>query len=374
MANVPKFFIFSLLCRVLFFLSVFEIHFKSPIIHGITDVQVDWISAEPRAKRIVIFIADGLRYDKWQEFITLQPSRFWARTSKGDHCSVGISNTRVPTKTHPGHVALLAGIYEDPSAVFRGWQDNPVDFDSVLNKSSTSVSWGAPDVVLMFRKGGAERHSKFYAYDHDTVDFAEKNASFTDAWVFNEVQKFFEYGDMRMVKPYAVKVTLTNALQLLSQVEALEQMQASSISYRSFPFRELEDRQDRITRIKVFIRSSNFEKAVMEIISLRSLAAEALEYYQFLRKPAMMLSLLCSYVIWLGIVYNCKAWRSLEFCSDEQLYPGPIAEKSPDFRQIRRPVFLVIYALLAFFGTGNLASINSFDPTAVYCFVTIFGN
>ncbi len=36
-----------------------------------------------------------------------------------------------------------------------------------------------------------------------------------------------------------------------------------------------------------------------------------------------------------------------------------------DFPQI----FLLV---TAFFGTGNIASINSFDPTSVYCFLTVF--
>lgn len=65
----------------------------------------------------------------------------------------GIAVASVPTESRPGHISMLAGIYEDPSAIFRGWQDNPVEFDSMINQSGRAYGWGSPDILNLFNKG-----------------------------------------------------------------------------------------------------------------------------------------------------------------------------------------------------------------------------
>ena len=45
---------------------------------------------------------------------------------------------------------------------------------------------------------------------------------------------------------------------------------------------------------------------------------------------------------------------------------------SPSLEDLRRAIFCLLFGLLSFFGVGNIASLNTFDPTSVYCFVTVF--
>lgn len=78
-------------------------------------------------------MADGLRAESFfRDNLDRTPFLRDVILKNGIH---GISHTHVPTESRPGHVALIAGFYEDPSAVLKGWQDNPVDFDSVFNRS-----------------------------------------------------------------------------------------------------------------------------------------------------------------------------------------------------------------------------------------------
>lgn len=108
----------------------------------------------------------------------------------------GISHTRVPTESRPGHVAIIAGFYEDPSAVTQGWKDNPVDFDSVFNRTKHTWAWGAYDIMDIFTKGNVDEHifvSKFDPYDKTFS--ADKSAHLLDEWVFRHVKEFFHVAE-----------------------------------------------------------------------------------------------------------------------------------------------------------------------------------
>lgn len=51
-----------------------------------------------------------------------------------------------------------------------GWKANPVEFDSVFNRSRHTVAFGSPDIVPIFC--GALPHSYWDAYSTEFEDFA----------------------------------------------------------------------------------------------------------------------------------------------------------------------------------------------------------
>ncbi|KAH9617396.1 hypothetical protein KSS87_019132 [Heliosperma pusillum] len=164
-----------------YMLSIFDIYFKTPIVHGMDPVKPRF---SPPAKRLILLVADGLRADKFYEPDEKGNYRApFLRSVIKEKGRWGVSHARPPTESRPGHVAIIAGFYEDPSAVTKGWKANPVEFDSVFNQSHHIFSYGSPDIVPIFC--GALPHSTWNTYPHEFEDFAT-DASFLDEWSFDQ--------------------------------------------------------------------------------------------------------------------------------------------------------------------------------------------
>ncbi|RUS89593.1 hypothetical protein EGW08_002611 [Elysia chlorotica] len=175
--------------HIILFYSIFDIYFTSPLVHGMTPLTVP---NQPPASRLILFVADGLRADKFFEPDENGRSRVpYLRRIIEEEGAWGVSHTRVPTESRPGHVALIAGFYEDVSAVAKGWKENPVDFDSVFNQSRHTWSWGSPDILPMFAKGASGDHVITNCYPADLEDFAGSDMTRLDTWVFDQVKDFF---------------------------------------------------------------------------------------------------------------------------------------------------------------------------------------
>ncbi|GAA5887546.1 hypothetical protein JCM5296_002613 [Sporobolomyces johnsonii] len=205
----------SLVYHLVFASSIFAIWFQSPV------VQVPLrYGTEGLAKRVVLVVGDGLRADKLlqpypnppfrssdplphpltdtahalidSDSSETTPAPFLRSLIQSGEAQWGISHTRVPTESRPGHVALIGGMYEDVSAVTRGWTTNPIPFDSVFNQSSHAFTFGSPDILPMFQRGASDPTKvDAWSYDEDAEDFSA-DAVHLDLWVLDQLEALFK--------------------------------------------------------------------------------------------------------------------------------------------------------------------------------------
>ncbi|KAH9982964.1 Phosphatidylinositolglycan class N-domain-containing protein [Lactifluus volemus] len=188
--------------------TVFDCYFTSPVVHSMRQYKL------PRAQahRLVLIVGDGLRADfafcsNASQIVPGTTERVapYLRDIVENRGAYGVSHTHVPT---PGHVAIIGvsllaqtsaqlthqstagGMYEDVSAVTKGWKTNPVDLDSVFSQSGHTFALGSPDVLPMFAQGATPGRVKEWSYHEDDEDFT-KDATALDIWVLDQLDLLF---------------------------------------------------------------------------------------------------------------------------------------------------------------------------------------
>ena len=92
----------------------------------------------------------------------------------------------------------------------------------------------------------------------------------------------------------------------------------------------------------------------------------------------MLLSIAHESFFYVSLCALCYSWLVLESKKNEKelneecFREGAVSTRALQCEDVRRACFYLFLFIFSFFGTGNIASINSFDPTSILAFVSVF--
>ncbi|KAI0777833.1 alkaline phosphatase-like protein [Trametes elegans] len=185
----------AIVFHFLYITIVFDCHFPSTISSG---EYPQHALQNPPAKRLVLVVADGLRADLLfakSAFPTLPQAPHlvapYLRSVVEHRGAFGISHTGIPTESRHGHAAILAGLYEDVSGMTKGWNGEPVNFDTVFNQSTSTFAFGSSDILSMFAHTESPGKVGTWGYSEIQTD-SERDATALDTWVMDHLRNLFQ--------------------------------------------------------------------------------------------------------------------------------------------------------------------------------------
>ncbi|KAG5217370.1 hypothetical protein GTR04_6802 [Trichophyton interdigitale] len=147
----------------------------------------DWFCDGLRADKAFQFFPDPSKPTNDSSVKDVVPMAPFLRSRVLNHGTFGVSHTRVPTESRPGHVALIAGLYEDVAAVTTGW--NSTQLTSTASLIEASIP-GAGEVQI-FPAGAVPGRVEDQMYEAEFEDYS-KDATELDYWVFDRIKKLFK--------------------------------------------------------------------------------------------------------------------------------------------------------------------------------------
>ncbi|KAK1948160.1 GPI ethanolamine phosphate transferase 1 [Phytophthora citrophthora] len=207
--SIARLLLLGVAFHVLCILSIFDIYFQSSVESSIHSAN---FTSSPPARRVVIFTLDGCRVDKLFKVVAghtdhydLNPdSTKSAQFNSDSHVpflgqvmrtkgSWGVSHNHAPTESRPCHVALTAGMYEDPHAVYKRWKQHPVPFDSVFNQSNNAFIFGNKDVAPILAAHAPQATEEHYT-GREEVEMAREDTTLLDVWAYRKMKELFARG------------------------------------------------------------------------------------------------------------------------------------------------------------------------------------
>ncbi|EEY65925.1 GPI ethanolamine phosphate transferase, putative [Phytophthora infestans T30-4] len=209
-SSIARLLLLGVVFHALYILSIFDVYFQSTVGSSIRSANY---TSSPPAKRVIIFTFDGCRVDKLFKVVaryadhydlnpdsatnTIETSTDSRVPFLGDvmrnRGSWGISHNHAPTESRPCHVALTAGMYEDPHAVSNSWKRHPLPFDSVFNQSNNAFVFGNKDVAPILAAHAPQAKEKHYSA-REEGDMVREDTTLLDVWAYRRVKELFAKG------------------------------------------------------------------------------------------------------------------------------------------------------------------------------------